>query len=244
MLLVWAVASAAFVLTRLAPGDDAGGLVLASEADRAEARRRAGLDRPLIVLYGEWLAGATRLDFGDSRLYVGRPVAGIVGERAVNTALLALAALALAPLAGLGLGWYTGTRDGGMGPALVRAGSVVCLSVPPLVGALVLVLLAARTGWLPPGGMTSATSLNGWAWLLDGPVICLPALSLALPLAATLERVQAQALSEARREPHVAAALARGLSPAAALARHAWPVSWAPCWGPTASSSARCSAAR
>lgn len=226
LLLVWAVGSAAFALTRLAPGDDVDGLLLMSEADRVEARRRAGLDRPFGVQYAEWLGGALRLDFGESRLYVGQSVASLVGERAANTAVLAAAALLLATLAGVGLGWYTGTRDDGLGPALVRAGSVVCLSVPPLVGALLLVLLATRTGWLPPGGMTSATSLGGWAWLRDVAWhLPVPAIALALPLAATLERVQAQALSEARREPHVAAALARGVSPAAALGRHAWPVS-------------------
>lgn len=232
LLLVWAVASAAFVLTRLAPGDDVDGAVLVSEAERLEARRRAGLDRPLGVQYLQWVGGALRLDFGESRIYAGLPVASLVGTRAANTAILAVAAMLLATLLGMGAGWYTGTHDHGPGPTIVRALSTICLSVPPLVGVLVLVLLAARTGWLPVGGMTSSAVLTGGAWLLDVlrhlPV---PAVALALPLAATLERVQSQALAEARQAPHVRAALARGVSSSEALRRHAWPASLGPVFG-------------
>jgi peptide/nickel transport system permease protein len=116
----------------------------------------------------------------------------------------------------------------------VRAISLVLLSVPPLLGSLFLVLLAARTGWLPIGGMTSATAFDAsWsAWALDlASHIPLPALALALPLAATLERLQSQSIGEALSEPFVKAAQARGLSPGEALRRHAWRVSLAPVLG-------------
>ena len=53
----------------------------------------------------------------------------------------------------------------------------------------------------------------------------MPALALALPLAATLERLQSQAIAKAVREPFVSASRARGLGSAQAILRHAWPVS-------------------
>ena len=103
--------------------------------------------------------------------------------------------------------------------------------MPPLIGSLLLVLVAARTGWAPVGGMPAA-DLAGGAWfaalLQHLPV---PALALALPLAATLERLQARSMAEAAARPFVRASLARGRSVPDALRLHAWPVSLTPVLG-------------
>jgi peptide/nickel transport system permease protein len=232
LLLVWAVASAAFVLTRLAPGDATFGETWGVSAEAREAaRRRLGLDQPLAVQYGRWLAGAARLDFGESSLYA-RPVADLVGERAVNTAMLATAALLIAALLGVGAGVYTATHAGTWGARAARAVSVLFLSTPPLVGSLVLVLMAARTGWAPVGGMSSAPGASGWAGWIDLLVhLPVPALALALPLAATLERVQSQSLGEVLAQPFVRASRARGVPMGEAVTRHAWPVSLGPVLG-------------
>jgi peptide/nickel transport system permease protein len=76
--------------------------------------------------------------------------------------------------------------------------------------------------------MTSAAGIDaGWTlWLADlARHLPIPALALALPLAATLERLQAEAIQKAVREPFVAASRARGLGHTQAIVRHAWPVS-------------------
>jgi peptide/nickel transport system permease protein len=147
--------------------------------------------------------------------------------------VLALAALVLATLIGIPLGVYTGTHRSGAAPAVARAASVVLLSTPPLIGSLLLVFLAARTGWLPVGGMTSADVAAGWPARLADVLahLAVPALALALPLAATLERLQSQALAETSREPFVRASRARGVTARHALIRHAWPVSLGPLLG-------------
>lgn len=51
---------------------------------------------------------------------------------------------------------------------------------------------------------------------------------MALPLAATLERLQSQALADAVREPFIDATRARGVPAREVLARHAWPASLGP----------------
>jgi peptide/nickel transport system permease protein len=229
LLLVWAVASAAFVLVRLAPGDATlderwGRGVEAREA----ARRELGLDRPLVEQYVRWVGGALALDFGESSLY-GRPVASLLGERLMNTAMLATAALLLAALVGVPAGIYTATRAGTWGARLARGVSVLFVSTPPLVGSLVLVLIAARTGWLPVGGISSGTSASWLGASLDLLAhLVVPATALALPLAATLERVQSQALAETLARPFVGASRARGVAAGVAITRHAWPVSLGP----------------
>ena len=224
LLLVLVVASAALVLTRLAPGDITAEQVGTGVSGKTLAadRVRLGLDRPLALQYLEWLGRAVQLDFGTSLMY-GRPVAGLVAERARNTALLAVVALLVATLIGLPLGVVAGSRRGVV-PALIRSGSMLALSLPSLVSSLLLVFVAARTGWLPTGGMTALEpGAGGWfAGVVDlARHLVLPAAALALPLAATIEQLQARAISDTLREPFVMAALARGVPASRVLWRSA-----------------------
>ena len=131
------------------------------------------------------------------------------------------------------LGIYSGTRRG-PGRAIVKAISTLGISVPPLIGSLALVFLAARTGWLPVGGMTSSAGIDmSWAqWLGDlARHLPVPALALAIPLAATLEKLQSEAIEAASRDRFVIASRARGVDRARAILRHAWPVSLKPVLG-------------
>ncbi len=224
------VASLTLLLARLVPGDPAIDDQLQRTPEEVAAlRAELGLDRPFLIQYAHWLGGLLRLDMGRSSLYR-RPVADLVGERAANTAMLAVAALLVATGIGLPLGRLAGSTQGSLSRA-VRALSLAVLSVPPLLSALLLVFIAARTGWLPAGGITSG-GLTGAAWFADLlrhlPV---PTLALALPLAATLERLQARAMADTLGRPFVAASRARGLDADAAVRVHAWPVSLAPVLG-------------
>lgn len=233
LLLVFVVSSATLLLTRIAPGDYAAmqGVDLSAE-QRAHLRTSLGLDRSFASQYLSWLGGAAHFDFGDSLLY-SRPVSTIVSERALNTAVLAIVALLLATAIGIPLGIYSGTTSGA-GRSIVRALSVLGLSVPPLIGSLALVFLAARTGWFPVGGMTSSagTDLTWAQWLADlARHVPLPALALAIPMAAALERLQSQAIAAASHEPFVAASRARGVDRARSILHHAWPVSLRPVLG-------------
>ena len=207
-LLVFLVSSAALVLTRLAPGDYAM-LTLGVDARPEvleQARARYGLNRPIAEQYGDWLVHALRFDFGESMQH-GVPVAGLVRAAAANTAILAATALVAATLVGLPLGVISGSRRGWTVQA-IRAASLVVLSTPSLLTSLILLVIAARTGWFPVGNMRSAgpSSTGDLLWHL-----VLPATALALPVAAMFERLQAQAMSDVVGKPYVLAALARGV---------------------------------
>ena len=205
VFLVFAVSSASLLLATLAPGDyvtESLGLQARQETI-AETRARLGLDRSVGAQYRDWLSRAVRFDFGRSMQY-DRPVLDLIPERAANTALLALSALALATLIGLPLGVITGSRAGAV-TGLIRSASLLLLSLPPLLTSLFLVFVAARTGVLPVGGMTS----SGGGHLLTHMVV--PVAALALPLAAMFERLQSQAMSDIAGQPFVVATLARGV---------------------------------
>ena len=230
LVLVACSSSAAFLLTRAAPGDVTTQLGPFAKAEEVAATRaRFGLDQPLVVQWARWASRAVRFDFGDSFLY-NRPVSRVLGPAALNTAMLAVVALVVATASGVFFGVVSGS--GRAGPRdVIRALSALCVSLPPLLTSLIFVFIAARTGVLPAGGMTSSNAgdLSWGAWLLDVAWhIPLPALALALPIAATFERLQSQAMTEVTDQPFIAAARARGVPGGAIIWRHAWPASLRP----------------
>jgi peptide/nickel transport system permease protein len=87
---------------------------------------------------------------------------------------------------------------------VIRGASLVLLSLPPLLTSLLMVLIAARTGWFPIGGMGSESADVARH-------LVVPAVALALPIAAMFERLQAQAMAEVVGQPYVLAAFARGV---------------------------------
>jgi peptide/nickel transport system permease protein len=200
------VSASTIVLTRLAPGDATTDLVLTGAGQSAilQERARLGLDRPVYVQLGRWISGLAQLDLGTSSAFR-RPVSDLVRERAAKTAELAAVALFVATIVGLPLGLLTGSQPRGWLTRIVTPLSIALVSCPPIVGALALSVVAASTGWLSlaPGRLA------------------LPSLALALPLAAMLERLQAQATSEALSAPDLVAAAARGVPRARLLWVHA-----------------------
>ena len=110
MVLVFAVTSGALLLAQLAPGDYASQFGQNAGQIAAE-RHRLGLDLPIGRQYARWLKRSITLDLGESFQYQ-RPVTALVGERALNTAKLAAAALVVATLIGIPWGVVTGSRRG------------------------------------------------------------------------------------------------------------------------------------
>jgi peptide/nickel transport system permease protein len=210
--LVFAVSSLSLLLVRLAPGDYATeSLGIAAHAETiAQTRRLYGLDRSFAQQYGHWLSRAAHFDFGRSMAY-DRPVAALIPERAANTAILAFTALLAATMVGIPLGIVSGSRRNGVVPIVIRTVSITLLSMPPLLTSLLLVFLAARTGWLPIGGMGGSADVSGGALVDLVRHLILPAAALAMPLAAMFERLQSQAMAETIDRPFVLAAIARGV---------------------------------
>jgi peptide/nickel transport system permease protein len=229
--LVLAASSAMVAVTSFAPGDATVESVLdgATAEQLARERARLGLDRPAAERLIAWMGRTLRLDFGTSFRY-GEPVAALVATRASHSALLAGAALVFAVALGLPLGVISGSGRYPRAAALTAGASLVLLSLPPLLVALLLTVLAARTGWVPVGGMQSAGA-DAWtlgARLLDlAHHLIVPVVALGLPLAAQFERVQHAAAVEGTSARHVLAASARGVGAGRWL--------WRALWRPTAS---------
>ena len=207
---VLAVLVTVFLLVRVLPGDPVEVMLgeRASGADRAALVAQLGLDRPLAVQLGDYLQGLARLDLGQSlRYHV--PVTSLIGARLPATLQLAGAALALALVLALPLGVAMAVRAGTLPGRLAGTLTLLGMALPGFwFGPLLILLFAVQLGWLPVAGRDGLASLT------------LPALTLALGLAATLARQLAANLTETLAAEHVRTARAKGLPPAQVLWRH------------------------
>lgn len=232
LLVVAGVTILTFVLIHLPPGDpiyllagDGG-----SPAYYADMRARYGLDRPLAEQLARYVAAILTLDFGYSFLFQA-PVSAVLLEHAPATFLLGGAALFMATSAGLCAGILCGfTRSRAVDAAVRWAASIAYAAPVFWTGQMLVLLLGVRFGLFPAGGMTSAReSLAGSAWVLDVlQHLMLPAVTLALPLAAVIARVTRATILDVAREPFVLATSARGFSRIRIVVAHVAPNALAP----------------
>lgn len=207
-----------FVFMTVLPGDPARVALGVNATPQAVAamRVRFGLDRPLVVQYGDWVSGLARGDLGIS--YVsGAPIGPQLADRLQVTAWLVGAAMLLAVVVAVPTGvlmalWHR--RPGG----LVLSGlTQLGVAVPAfLAGILFVTVFAVRLRWLPA---------NGWTPPATDPVmfarqLVLPAVSLGLVQAAVLARYVRSSVLDVLREDYVRTAQAKGLTLRRALVRH------------------------
>jgi peptide/nickel transport system permease protein len=196
------------------PGDPATALLgpYATPERVQSLRADLGLDRPLPARYAAWLGRVVQGDLGHS-ISRERPVADEVVERGAATALLAVAAFALAVVLGIAAGALAARFRGRPLDGVLRAGAVVGLSTPPFWLAMLAVLaFAVWLPWFPVSGMRATVGGGGALDVLHH--LFLPALVLATVAGSVIARVTRSALLETQRAEFVKVARARGLSEA------------------------------
>ncbi len=229
-----------FVLLRVVPGDPVAMMIPpgATLADVARLRHAYGLDQPILAQFGQWCATMLRGDFGRSISYR-QGVAGLIAARLPATLELAGLATLLALPLGAALA-ILAVRLRGAGEWLVDIVLAVGLAVPDFLWGLLLVLLLA-VAWpvLPVSGRIDprldipfASHFYLVESLLTGRFgtardvlahMALPALALALPLAAGLARVLKGSLADALRQDYAQLARARGFGRTRVLLAEALP---------------------
>lgn len=222
--LLFLISVLCFALFQLAPGNYVDVLRLdprISAETAAMLRTRYGLDRPLPWRYLAWLASAFRGEFGYSFAY-GMPVGRLLWPRVGNTLLLAVSAAVLAWPTALLIGIAAAVSRRPAVRRLVIFSMSILVSLPEVLVALGLLMLALRSGVVPVASMT-APSLAGWRLTAIVAQLALPALALVLVSFPTLVRHVEAALREAFLSPSLQAARAHGIPRRRILLAYALP---------------------
>lgn len=211
--VLWGAATLTFLAVNFSGGDTALAILGGPEALPtpellARVRFEYGLDQPLMVQYGHYLARLLQGDLGESyRLRI--PVAQAISEQIGATIQLSFSAALLAVVLALVCSIFTARRSRWV--RSVASGTELVLSSAPsfVIGILLLLVFSFHWHWLPPSGSV------GWRSLV------LPSVALALPVAAVLTQLLRQSLEDTLEQPFIAMARARGMSETAVRVRHA-----------------------
>jgi oligopeptide transport system permease protein len=201
LLTLLAIATVSFFLLRAAPGGPFDADRAVDESVKAAQERKFGLDRPVAEQYLRYMADLCfRGDLGPSSRYPGLTVNEIVAETLPASLALGALALTIAIAIGIGTGIVSGLRPGSRTDRILSGAVVTGISVPNFViGAVLLAVFSLGLGWLPAGGLSGFGSL------------ILPAITLALPIAAVIARLTRSGLKETLEEDYIRTARAKGL---------------------------------
>jgi peptide/nickel transport system permease protein len=187
----------------------------ADDVERARAAQALGLDKPLLVQYGIFLAHAAKGDLGRSFVY-NIPAIQLILERLPATLELAVSSVAIAVVIGIPLGLLAGLKPHSWVGRSIMAGSIVGFSLPTFwVGLVLIMVFSVHLGWLPSNGRGQTVSLLGVPvsfLTLDGlKHLAMPAFNLALLQLSLLVRLTRAGTREAILQDYVKFARAKGL---------------------------------
>jgi peptide/nickel transport system permease protein len=222
--LLFLISGVSFLLFQLAPGNYTDAIRLdprVSPETAAMLRARYGLNRPLPWQYLAWVKSVLRGELGFSFGY-GLPVGTLIWPRVANTLLLTVSAAVFAWPAALLIGIAAAVSRHQAVRRVTTLSMSVLVSLPELLVALLLMMLALRTRVFPIVGMnTASTSGGGFATIAAH--LALPATALVVVTLPVLARHIEAALREALLSASLQAARAHGLPRSRILLAYAVP---------------------
>jgi ABC-type dipeptide/oligopeptide/nickel transport system permease component len=217
--VLWVVVSVVFLLIHIIPGDPIAQMLGegATASDLSTLRHAYGFDAPLHTQYLNYWRGLLHGDLGQS-LRLHDSVAHLILQRYPYTLALTSAALLLGMAAAFPAGIWSALHRNRWQDRSLGVVSLVGLSFPNFaLGPILILLFSIRLGWLPVSGAGFGNPLDFALHLI------LPALTLALGLAAILTRMIRTAMLEELSQDYIRTARAKGLTETAVVYRHALP---------------------
>ena len=222
-LVLFSLSAFVFLLFFVAPGDPARVIAgdKATEAQLVQIRENLGIDRPIVVQYGSFIAKAAQGDLGFSYRNQ-QPVAELIARRIPVTLSLVLGGVVVWLAIGIPIGVMSARHAGGVRDRLGQSFILIGLSFPTFVLGMLalytLYFLPRMAGFtlFPPGGYSPL--LEGpakWAWHL-----VLPWMTLALVTSAIYARLTRGLLLAVLREDYIRTARAKGLSERKVIYKH------------------------
>ena len=211
VLALWVMSIVVFGLARISgnPLD----VMLPLEAgpeEYAVVAHHWGLDKPLYVQYLVFVGNALRGDFGNSWLWQGYTVMGLVRDRLPATLELAGLALAISVVIALPIGVISAVMKDSPIDSVAKIIALLGQSMPAFwLGIVLMWIFAVQLGWLPPSGRGGVTSL------------LLPAITLGWFQVAAMMRLVRSSMLEVLDSEFVKLARIKGLPE--------WKVVWKHC---------------
>jgi peptide/nickel transport system permease protein len=192
-------------------GDPA--LAIAGEGARPESieaiRKFYGFDRPIVVQYLDWLAGAVQGDFGRSYT-LRQPVADVIFSRLPVTMILGGSAIAFALVLAIPLGVLAAVRPNSIFDRLALSIAVIGQAMPTFWFALTLILWLGVVWRLLP-----ITGSDSWKNFV------MPAIALGYYVTPAVMRLTRAGVLEVLSSDYIRTARAKGLRPMTVLFKHA-----------------------
>jgi peptide/nickel transport system permease protein len=240
--MVLILVTAVFVVLRVLPGNPIRSQLgpKVSEEQLQEISERLGLDRPLIVQYGNFLWDMIRLDLGNALTQGERPIRDELGERLPATIELAIPSIILTAIIGIGSGAYAAKNRKKPADYGLRLFSITIYSIPVFfMGLIFQIIFAVRLGILPLYGrldpmiqvsfvsptnfyVVDAILTRNWPALRSALLhLVLPSLTLGLALSGVFVRLTRVNMIEILQADFITAGRARGLSERVLAYKHA-----------------------
>lgn len=209
VIVLWGAATLAFLAFRVIPGDPVsvmlGPQAQVSEAVKDGIRADLGLDRPPLEQYFSYLGQLVQGNLGES-YQLRMPVTDVIGRQLGSTLQLTVLALVIAVVLALSVALFA---RGKVSRGIIAGAELVVLSSPVFwIGILLLSVFAFGLGWFPVSGTRNPAT------------IVLPAITLALPVAALLGQVLRDGIEVAERQPWATTVRARGAGQVRLAAHH------------------------
>jgi len=210
-LTIWVTTVLVTLLIHAVPGDPVQIMYAQSQGTTPEqieqVRRSLGLDRSIPVQYLMYVERLLQGDLGNT-IRGGQPVLEVILQRLPNTLVLAVAAMFIAIVIGVPIGFLAAYREGTIVDIGLMVLAIAGISMPHFwLGLMLLFFFALELGWLPVSGN-------------DPMNLILPALTLGLSNAAIFARLTRSSMIDVMSQDFVQTAFAKGLPKAMVLRRH------------------------
>jgi peptide/nickel transport system permease protein len=213
------VATVAFVLIHLAPGDPASVIAGpdATADDIQRLQRQLGLDASLPVQLIGWYGRLLQGDLGHS-IFLRKPVTEAIVDRVEPTLLLTVFATVIAIVIGVPSGVISARFHNSATDQTFMLLALLGVSVPNfLLGLIFILVFSVWLGWFPVAGYSPLE----YGWLLTLRSLVLPAFALGLVQSALIARIARSSMLDVLREQFITAGRAKGLGEAAVVFKHA-----------------------
>lgn len=209
VIVLWGAATLAFLAFRVIPGDPVsvmlGPQAQVSKAVKDGIRTELGLDRPPLEQYLTYLGHLVQGDLGES-YQLRMPVTEVIGRQLGSTLQLTALAFVMAVVLALLVALFV---RGKASHGIIAGIELIVLSSPVFwIGIILLSVFAFGLGWFPVSGTRNPAT------------IVLPAVTLALPVAALLGQVLRDGIEAAERQPWATTVRARGAGQVRMAAHH------------------------